>query len=47
MTERDTWQGVAFRRPGKPTGNTRMESFSERLRQECLNTHWFLSLQDA
>ncbi|WP_256208685.1 integrase core domain-containing protein, partial [Nitrosospira briensis] len=24
-----------------------MESFNGRLRQECLNAHWFLSLEDA
>ena len=36
-----------FRRPGKPTDNARVESFNARLRQECLNAHWFLSLDDA
>ena len=36
-----------FSRPGKPTDNARVESFNGRLRQECLNTHWFLSLDDA
>jgi len=25
----------------------REESFDGRLRDECLNTHWFLSLEDA
>jgi putative transposase len=34
-------------RPGKPTGNAMVESFNGRLRQECLNQHWFLSLEDA
>ena len=24
-----------------------VESFNGRLRQECLNEHWFMSLQDA
>lgn len=36
-----------FSRPGKPTDNAKIESFNGRLRQECLNTHWFLSLDDA
>src|SRR5688500_16462824 len=26
---------------------TKIESFNGRLRQECLNAHWFLSLDDA
>jgi putative transposase len=34
-------------RPGKPTDNAFVESFNGRLRDECLNTHWFLSLADA
>lgn len=36
-----------FSRPGKPTDNAKIESFNGRLRQECLNAHWFLSLEDA
>ena len=36
-----------FSRPGKPTDNAFIESFNGRLRQECLNQHWFLSLTDA
>jgi putative transposase len=36
-----------FSRPGKPTDNSFVESFDARLRDECLNTHWFLSLDDA
>jgi putative transposase len=36
-----------FSRPGKPTDNAKVESFNGRLRQECLNAHWFLSLDDA
>lgn len=48
----DRWayeQGVqlAFSRPGKPTDNAHIEAFNGRLRQECLNQHWFLSLHDA
>ncbi len=36
-----------FSRPGKPTGNAFIESFSARFRLECLNEHWFLTLDDA
>lgn len=36
-----------FSRPGRPTDNARVESFNGRLRQECLNAHWFLSMDDA
>lgn len=30
-----------------PTDNAYIESFRGRLRQECLNQHWFFSLADA
>lgn len=48
----DLWayhQGVelCFSRPGKPTDNALIESFNGRLRDECLNTHWFSSLEEA
>jgi putative transposase len=36
-----------FSRPGKPTDNAYIESFNGSFRDECLNVHWFLSLQDA
>ena len=36
-----------FSRPGKPTHNSFIESFNGKLRAECLNTHWFMSLDDA
>jgi putative transposase len=36
-----------FSRPGKPTDNAFIESFNGKFRQECLNQHWFLSLDDA
>ena len=50
--EVDLWayaHGVVldFSRPGKPTDNAFIEAFNSRLRQECLNEHWFLSLEDA
>lgn len=36
-----------FSRPGKPTDNAFIESFNGSFRDECLNSHWFLSLEDA
>ena len=33
--------------PGKPWQNATDESFNGRLREECLNVHWFASLEDA
>ena len=48
----DLWayqRGVTldFSRPGKPTDNAFIEAFNSKLRSECANTHWFLSLEDA
>lgn len=36
-----------FSRPGKPTDNAFIEAFNSRFRDECLNQHWFLSLDDV
>ena len=36
-----------FSRPGKPTDDAFIESFNGKSRAECLNTHWFMSLDDA
>ena len=38
---------LEFIRPGKPVENAFIESFNGRIRQECLNQHWFLDLDDA
>lgn len=35
-----------FSRPGKPTDNAYIESFNGKLRDEFLNMHWFLKLED-
>jgi len=36
-----------FIRPGKPVENAFIESFNGRLRDECLNVHQFMSIEDA
>jgi len=36
-----------FSRPGKPTDNVFVESCNAKLRTGCLNTVWFLSLDEA
>lgn len=36
-----------FIEPGKPVQNAFIESFNGTFRDECLNEHWFLNLQDA
>jgi putative transposase len=38
---------LAFIRPGKPVENAYVESFNGRFRDECLNEHWFVSMQHA
>lgn len=48
----DLWayaKGVTldFSRPGKPTDNAFIEAFNSKFRSECLNAHWFMSLDDA
>ena len=36
-----------FSRRGKPTHNAIVESFNGKFREECLNAHWFESIEDA
>jgi putative transposase len=36
-----------FIQPGKPVQNAFIESFNGKFRDECLNEHWFLTLQEA
>jgi putative transposase len=48
----DEWacrQGIKinFIRPGRPIENAFAESFNGRLRDECLNDNWFLSVKHA
>jgi putative transposase len=33
--------------PGKPAQNAYIESFNGKFRDECLNEHWFISLEEA
>jgi putative transposase len=48
----DAWAYVRgiklhFIRPGKPVDKAFMESFNGKLRDECLNENWFMSLEHA
>jgi putative transposase len=48
----DSWaykRGIKLRfiTPGKPVENAYIESFNGRFRDECLNEHWFLSVEHA
>lgn len=36
-----------FSRPGKPTDNSFVEAFNGKVRAECIDQNWFLSLTDA
>lgn len=38
---------IDFSRPGKPTDNCYVETFNGSLRDECLNLHWFETLEGA
>lgn len=38
---------LLYIRPGKPIENCFVESFNGKMRDECLNGHWFTSVRDA
>jgi putative transposase len=38
---------LEYSRPGRPIDNAHIESFNGSFRDECLNTNWFMSLEDA
>ena len=38
---------IDFNRPGKPTDNCFVESFNGSFRDECLNVHWFETIDEA
>lgn len=44
---RDQNVGPTYIKPGSPWQNGTVESFNGKLRDECLNREWFLSLRDA
>ena len=51
-TALDAWAGqhgvqLHFIQLGKPVQNACIESFNGEFRDECLNEHWFLTLQEA
>ena len=51
-TALDVWAAqhgvhLHFIQPGKPIQNAFIESFNGKFRDECLNEHWFVTLQEA
>jgi len=38
---------LSFIQPGKPTQNAFVESLNGKFRNECLNQHWFRTLDEA
>lgn len=38
---------IDFSRPGKPTDNAYIETFNASFRDECLNVHWFATIEEA
>jgi len=43
----DNGVDLHFIQPGKPMQNGYIESFNDKLRDECLNENWFMSIGDA
>ncbi len=42
------WQVKSgFNQPGKPTQNAFVESLNGKFRNECLNQHWFRTIEEA
>lgn len=44
---KETKVKLSFIQPGKPTQNAFCESLNGKFRNECLNQHWFRSLEEA
>ncbi|HTE43697.1 MAG TPA: transposase [Gemmatimonadaceae bacterium] len=44
---RDHGVTLHFIRPGKPIENAFSEGFNGKLRDECLDVHWFTGLPDG
>jgi putative transposase len=47
QAESGTPVAEVIRRPGTPTDNASIEASNSRLRAECVNASWFLSMADA
>jgi len=45
--QKDTDVKLGFIQPGKPTQNAFCESLNGKFRNECLNQHWFRSIEEA
>ena len=45
--QQDTGVKLGFIQPGKPTQNAFVESLNGKFRNECLNQHWFRSINEA
>ena len=44
---KETGIGLGFIQPGKPTQNAFVESLNGKFRNECLNRHWFRTMEEA
>ena len=44
---KETGTKLGFIQPGKPTQNAFIESLNGKFRNECLNQHWFRTLEEA
>ena len=44
---KETKVKLSFIQPGKPTQNAFCESLNGKFRNECLNQHWFRSIEEA
>lgn len=44
---KETDVGLGFIQPGKPTQNAFVESLNGKFRNECLNQHWFRTMDEA
>lgn len=47
LWQQDSHVKLSFIQPGKPTQNAFVESLNGKFRNECLNQHWFRTLEDA
>jgi putative transposase len=45
--QKETGTKLGFIQPGKPTQNAFVESLNGKFRNECLNQHWFRSIEGA